>query len=512
MRPVSILALALIIAAPALAAPAAKKAATPTPAAKSARAAKPASAAKPAPAAKQAAAKQAAAKQAAAKQAPAAKQAAAKQAKTAAAPQAKRKAAKKAPKAPPKPSPEVIAAYAAMPAAERRAVQSDLVWTGDFNGIPSDEFGERSINAVKSYQARIGAAETGILTAEQRAALAATAKAKQESSGFQVVADPVSGVRLAVPVKRVGAASPTPRGTRWSSGRGEVQIETFRLAEPGTTLTAVFEREKKEPTNRRVEYNLLRDNFFVLSGLQGLKRFYLRAHAKDNEVRGMLILYDQAMQGIMDPIAVAMSSRFEPFPVAAAPPPRRKVEYATGIVIDATGHVITDRQAIDGCNVITLTGLGNAELLGETGELALLRVYGARSLSPVGFVGESRSGAEVTLVGIADPQQQGGNSGATVARARIGEAGGTARPLEPAPALGFSGAAALDGGGRLVGMVLAKTAVLAGPTYVVAQAQLVPAEDIRSFLTGRNIAPAATPSAGIEAAKASVVRVICVRK
>jgi hypothetical protein len=398
-----------------------------------------------------------------------------------------------------------------MPVADRRAIQSNLVWTGDYNGVPSDEFGDRSIAAVRSYQARSGAAETGILTEEQRAALAATAKAKQEASGWQVVNDPVSGVRLAVPIKRVSQSSATKNGTRWSSGRGEVQIETFRVTEPGTTLNAVFEREKKEPNNRRVEYNVLRDNFFVLSGLQGLKRFYVRAHAKDNEVRGMLLMYDQAMQGIMDPIAVAMSSRFEPFPVPAGPPPKRKVEYASGIVVDPTGYVVTDRQATESCNVITLTGLGNAELIGETGQIALLRVYGARNLSPVAFADARPDGSDVTLVGIADPQA-GGNDGVTSARGRVGDANGAPRTIEPAPALGFSGAAALDGQGRLVGMALTKTAVTAGPTYVVSQAQLMPAEEIKAFLNARSIAQTAVASPGLDAAKASVVRVICVRK
>src|SRR5262245_5478398 len=58
--------------------------------------------------------------------------------------EAKQAAPKKAKAAKPKASPTakadpaVIAVYMAMPVAERRAIQSDLVWTGDFNGIPSD--------------------------------------------------------------------------------------------------------------------------------------------------------------------------------------------------------------------------------------------------------------------------------------------------------------------------------------------------------------------------------------
>src|SRR5262249_56789136 len=141
--------------------------------------------------------------------------------------------------------------------------------------------------------------------------------------------------------------------------------ETFRIAEPGTTLAAVFEQQKKEPANREVEYSVLRDSSFVLSGLQGLKRFYVRVHARQNDVRGVTVMYDQAMQGIMDRVALAMSSRFEPFPGAPGAPTttaRRKVEYATGVVLDDAGHIATDRQAVDSCLVITLPGIRNPPL------------------------------------------------------------------------------------------------------------------------------------------------------
>ena len=82
---------------------------------------------------------------------------------------------------------------------------------------------------------------------------------------------------------------------------------------------------------------MLRANFFVISGLQSLKKFYVRAQARDDEVRGITMLYDQAMDGIMEPVVVAMSSAFAAVSAAAvqAPPPRRKVEYATGVVV---GH------------------------------------------------------------------------------------------------------------------------------------------------------------------------------
>ena len=74
---------------------------------------------------------------------------------------------------------------------------------------------------------------------------------------------------------------------------------------------------KKEPAGRKADYSVLRDDFFVISGLQNLKKFYVRAQVRGEEVRGFTVLYDQAMAGIMEPVVVAMSSAYAAFPGAA---------------------------------------------------------------------------------------------------------------------------------------------------------------------------------------------------
>jgi hypothetical protein len=310
--------------------------------------------------------------------------------------------------------------------------------------------------------------------------------------------------------------SPSKIGTRWSSAQGQVQVETFKIREPGTTLAAVFEQQKKEPSTRKLEVNLLRGDFFILSGMQGLKKFYVRAELKDGEVRGMTVLYDQATETIMDPVVVVMSSAFTPFPGVAGvaqigPPPKRKVEYGTGIVVSAAGHILADRQVTDGCNVIVVSGYGDADRQAEdkTADLVLLRVYGVPDLVPAAFTGDAAKAPDVTLLGIADPQSQGGASAISTVAAKL--KGDT---VEPAPQLGFSGAAVLDSQGRVAGMIALKTAVVAnvGATSAQPQATVVPAQTIRTFLDGEKLPPVTGRGGGGDAAKASVVRVICVRK
>jgi hypothetical protein len=402
-----------------------------------------------------------------------------------------------------------------MPEADLIAIQLDLAWTGDYNGLINGEGGDRTIAAIKTFQRNRKFKETGVLNTQERALLAASAKAKQAQVGWSIVDDAVTGARLGLPTKQAPNKTQSKTGSRWSSAQGQVQVETFKIRQPGTTLAAVYEQQKKEPSTRKLEVNLLRGDFFILSGVQGLKKFYVRAEQKDGEVRGMTALYDQAIESVMDPVVVVMSSAFTPFPGVAAvaqagPPPKRKVEYGTGIVVSAAGHILADRQVTDGCNVIVVSGYGDADRQAEdkTADLVLLRVYGVPDLVPAALSGEAAKSPDVTLIGIADPQSQGGAGAISTVAAKL--KGDT---VEPAPQLGFSGAAVLDGAGRIAGMVALKTPVVAnvGAASAQPQATVVPPQAIRAFLDGEKIPPAAARG-GVDAAKASVVRVICVRK
>jgi hypothetical protein len=140
----------------------------------------------------------------------------------------------------------------------------------------------------------------------------------------------------------------------------------------------------------------------------------------------------------------------------------------------------------------------------------LLRIYGARGLQPLAPDGSTAKG-DIELVGIADPQNQGGGSAVSRVKATVAQSGdGSELVLSPAPGLGFSGAAALDAGGKFAGLALLKPAMVAGPSNSApaAQAVLAPADTVRSFLGANKIAA----ENGSSNAKASVVRIICVRK
>jgi peptidoglycan hydrolase-like protein with peptidoglycan-binding domain len=396
----------------------------------------------------------------------------------------------------------------AMAQAERLALQSDLAWVGQYNGAITGEVSERMVAAIKEFQKSRGAKETGVLNPQERGILADTARRRQENAGWKTITDAGTGVRLGIPTKLVPASVSDANGTKWTSPTGTTQIVLARRKEANPTTAKLAEREKKE-AGRSVDYTVVKPDFFVLSGLQGLKKFYVRGTFKGDEVRILTILYDQAVENTVEPIVIAMSSAFNAFPTgaqAAGPPPRKTVEYGTGIVVSDDGAILTDRQLIDSCVAIAIAGHGNADRIAEEKErnLALLRIYGVRGLKPLNLAGGGAKTA-ADLVGILDPQNQGGGNAVSSAKAQVSDT-----VLSPAPALGFAGAAAMDADGKFAGLVQLKPALVAGPASVApaAQAALVPADTVRDFLKANGV----VASGGSADAKASVVRVICVRK
>jgi peptidoglycan hydrolase-like protein with peptidoglycan-binding domain len=401
-----------------------------------------------------------------------------------------------------------------MSQAQRLALQSDLAWVGQYNGAISGDVSERMVNAIKEFQKGRGGKPTGVLNPQERGVLADAAKRKQESVGWKIVTEPGTGARLGIPTKLVPQLASDANGAKWTSSTGTIQIQLARRKEASPATAKLAEREKKEP-GRTVNYTVVKPDFFVLSGLQGLKKFYLRGTLRGDEVRILTILYDQAVENTVDPVVIAMSSAFNAFPAAAqaaGPPPRKNVEYGTGVVVGEDGSIIADRQITDGCLTVAIAGFGNADRIAEDKEhdLTLLRIYGARGLKPISLVGAAAK-TSLDLTGIADPQIQGGGAAVSTVKASVARLGGTSDvALSPAPAIGFSGAAALDSDGKFAGIALLKPVQLAGPATdaPAAQAVLVTADTLRDFLKANGVAAAGSSSD----ARASVVRVICVRK
>ena len=219
-------------------------------------------------------------------------------------------------------------------------------------------------------------------------------------------------MRLGIPTKLVPQQTSDANGAKWTSPTGTIQIQLARRKEANPTTAKLAEREKKE-ADRTIDYTVVKPDFFVLSGLQGLKKFYLRGTFKGDEVRILTILYDQATENTVEPVVIAMSSAFNAFPSGAQAAGRRRARpwnTAPASSSAMTALIVTDRQITDGCLAVTIAGFGNADRVAEDKDhdLALLRIYGARGLKPLDLAGAATKTA-LDLTGIADPQNQGGS-------------------------------------------------------------------------------------------------------
>jgi hypothetical protein len=396
---------------------------------------------------------------------------------------------------------------AGIPASDRLKIEQHLYWSGDYGG-PTD--GDDPMTAaIKHFQKRNKAEVTGTLTDEQRSDILKAADRHAREYGWRVVVDPATGIRIGLPTKLVPNAHDAAHGTRWSAPHGEVSVETFRLQ--NTDLATVFADEKKKP-KRQISRSTLNDDSFYISGMQGLRYFAVRAEERDGEVRGYTILFDQMMEGIVAPAALAIASAFSPFPRAPAPfaTLSKKVEYGTGLIVSAAGYIVTARNVAQGCQVIVADGLGNAERIGEdkTHGLALLRVYGAGKLPVLSLPRAAPQAGDVTLIGIPDPKEQDGAKRLKEIKARLAD-DDAIELHEPVPTAGLPGAAALDAQGHFLGVMETRSFVLASADPGVPPLRLVPTAVIRDFLARHHVALSDSTNGD---ARAAAIRVICVRK
>jgi hypothetical protein len=379
--------------------------------------------------------------------------------------------------APAGPSPQMVAAQAsfeALPEAERKAIQNDLIWAGQFSGAVSGSFGPLTFRAINTFKGARGLAD-GVLLPTERAALAARAQAARDAAGFRVLADEKTGVRIGIPAKLLSKRGETPAGgSRWQSADEKVTLDTS-ASPPGEDLAVLFEKAVVVNPNspRKITYKLLRPDFFVVTGETPGGRFYRRLSAGPQGLRGFSIGYDKALAPAVDKLVIAIAASFDPFPTGAvpaqpaavagataspssglssllAPAARTNERYGVALALNER-TALSVASASEGCRSLRVGGrTARLRLKDDASGLALLDLEGTGGAKPPGL----RSGApggEEALILVAF----GNDAGKRVAMALPGQsvaAGGKpalSAPLQP----GQAGAPAFDRQGRLVGIV-----------------------------------------------------------
>ncbi len=215
------------------------------------------------------------------------------------------------------------AAFLTMSEADRKATQEALGWLGLYNGVIDGAFGRRTLDSILAYQASVKAPASGVVSTAELAALKASAQKARGAVGFQSLDDARTGIRIGAPLRLLEKRNSMGAQTQMTNRDGSVSLDLFAPRSAQTSLAARYAKLSAESANRKVTYKAMKpDSFFVVAGVQGQRKFYLRyavapAGAPDAGVlRGFEFAYPIAEAAELDRVALAITNSFEPFPSA----------------------------------------------------------------------------------------------------------------------------------------------------------------------------------------------------
>jgi peptidoglycan hydrolase-like protein with peptidoglycan-binding domain len=348
------------------------------------------------------------------------------------------------------------AAFEALSGPDRRAIQEDLIFTGDLSGTADGNFGRLTFEAIIGFQRSARQDPTGILDARGRAALQAAARRAREASGFTIVDDSRTGLRIGIPERLLPKHDVNPNGgSRWQSADERITLDTRAITAGDVTLQSLYDRNLAIRTpGRQVTYKLIRPDFFVISGETPTGRFFTRYASGPEGLRGFSIGYDKALAHEVDRLVVAIANSFTPFPTASAqataPAPAEAAAPSAPQLV-ATGLAIAPRRIVtaapvEGCGALTANG-SRARVLPVAGPLRIVEPDESLSaaLPPLRAEPLSAGTELVALFFMLDR----GRPALIVAPASFAADGAVAAPLQH----GASGAPLVDRAGRLAGFV-----------------------------------------------------------
>ena len=411
-------------------------------------------------------------------------------------------------------------AFLALDVAERKAIQTDLIWAAKFAGSPSGDFGPLTFAAIRRFETENKLPVTGILTAPARTRLAAEAEARRKAAGFALQSDPVSGMKIGLPALLRAKTAPNNLGaSRWQDKdeKATVDLSVYKREDE---LPQLFERGiDPKVKGRKITYKLLRPDFFVITGETATGKFYRRVEKNEKgDIRGFSIGYDKKMASAIDPFVVAVAATFDPFGKAGGKPPSSsspaavadagpQKRRATGLVL-APDTILTSEAALNGCGTLALD-------TGKDGATLPARVV--KTLGTSGLMLVSAKTGKPLAIGITEG---GEANGTIVQRDAAGEllasgaeiAGGKATAsLQP----GGGGAALFNRNGALAGVIAlppVEKFKVAGVVPSLSYGFVPAAEALR--LAGVDVRPseARTPQSAASIAEASregIVSLVC---
>ena len=375
----------------------------------------------------------------------------------------------------------------------RKLIQHWLVWTGHYDGMIDGAIGPRSMEAIRDFQSALGQSRTGILTERQVQVLRERSDWEFGRADFQTSNDPDVGLFFGFPYAFMKWRDDNEMGgNTYADEPGRFRLNTFVFENVRPeALDALSRNVFADLPGFERNYRRAESDWAVVVGEDRTEFFYMRALRTGDEIRGLWIWYDKALNdthsryitAIANSMSVGERQAKEPQVASRSSGPDRVQASAdptptpsTGTVLRGTGTAfivrgdgkfVTNAHVIDGCGRVTVGGFGNAtvERVDDDRDIALLSVDGIYGLSFAPLANDDALlGEDVFAFGypLSDVlgTELGFSRGSVSAMMGLdGDQGSFRMTAQVQP--GNSGGPLLDAEGRLVGIVTAKLNAIA---------------------------------------------------
>ncbi|WAJ27007.1 serine protease [Antarcticirhabdus aurantiaca] len=210
----------------------------------------------------------------------------------------------------------------------RKGLQMRLAWTGDYAGTFDGRIGPASLRAIRDFQARHGMKADGIISEPFLRMLVSKSDEAQDAVGLGYVDDPETGARMALPLGLVEDRGRSEVGHLWRSANGGIEIELVRIAEAGQTMEGLYGILSSSTPTRTVLSAARGDDWFIVSGEDRGRAYYIRFADRGGDLRGFSASYVDAEAERIAPYVAVAANLFQPFAgeprgalVAEAKPP-----------------------------------------------------------------------------------------------------------------------------------------------------------------------------------------------
>ena len=208
-------------------------------------------------------------------------------------------------------------------------VQHALIWTGYYDAMVDGAYGPGSRRAVRGWLLSKGYSGADTLTTGQAVELVGDGLRRRDRFGWATLVDPAIGFSVGVPTKLTSKHQVTRENGYWSyDAYGLFEHHISVLIQPNGCLamdsfySAILNLSSP---NRQVMYEARKDDWFVVAGQSGDRRFYTRAQCREQGLVSVVTNVPTQRVDELSFLFVALSNSLSLRPtlnVSARPSPR----------------------------------------------------------------------------------------------------------------------------------------------------------------------------------------------